>query len=287
MSYKYVDYPSHIVHFNVLCSSPRLKESDVMGALMAKKWYFKQVSTDKLFTQKKIGRIIIEEIKSDTNSKEFELRIPVELDYAKIALLIAEIETITLIGSFHSKIKMTSIANLLETQELKLLNRAREIMKNNNSAVSPTNNCNLYLRYLSQNGISGENTGKVYPLKKEAGLYSSEETKLEGQVFIVEGTSDIKAMVSAGYKNIVSINGNRIMEEENVLALNQLVKSKKVCLFLDGDKAGHELSSFLKKNVTSSSSLYHIEGQFGEVQLLNKLQIDSLLQKEKKKVFFN
>ena len=63
--------------------------------------------------------------------------------------------------------------------------------------------------------------------------------------------------------------------------VNQIVKNKSVIIFMDGDRGGYSLKQILKKIIICKNVRCVEEKDYGEVQLLTKLQVDGLLSRSK------
>jgi DNA primase len=273
-SYKYLDKAPTSLIIEVVCSSLKPEINDVLGSIMSVPSTHPSCSISTLLNQKSIGRIkILEKSKDSVNTiKKFEVDIPIKTQPVIWALLVADIEQLSFVGSTKSSFKFLRVKYEASQREVKVIERAREIL-----AIGKPKEESELNQYFSEFGYNPieEKEVKVIQIDKEKGIYGSPNYKTSDRIILVEGVSDIRTIVRSGYEGVISINGYTI--KDSLGLLNELIAGKKIIIFMDGDRGGLSLKEDLKKGVSATEIRVVEEEGYGEVQLLTKLQIDSIL----------
>ena len=281
-SYKYLDQAPFSLIFNVVCSSTKVAQNDVLGAVMSVAPAHSAVSISTLLDSKSLGRIKISEISGGSNKeiKRFQVDVPLKGHDAVWSLLAADIEQISFVGSSRAKFNLKEVRHNSTQRESRSVSRAEEIIKEfaiKNENKEKDNRVYEFFSKLGYNPSDNiQNLEKIIGINKDKGIYGSPNYNSSSSLFLVEGVSDIRTLLRAGYDNVVSVNGYKIAETIDLI--NEIIKKKEeVTIFMDGDRGGKTILNILKEKLKGPLIKAVEDEDYGEVQLLTKLQIDSLL----------
>jgi len=135
----------------------------------------------------------------------------------------------------------------------------------------------LKVRYLENKGFQYE-TG----FKKSNYLYGFHKAREAAwscsDVIIVEGEADVLSLHSRGYRNCVALSGTDLNEYRMALILTL---SNKICLFLDGDKAGklatERITNQMKQVFGNSIDIKSVECEGSDPSECSDEQLKELL----------
>ena len=285
-SYKYLDQAPLSLFFTVVCSGTKITQNDVLGAVMSVPSAHPTVSISTLLESKSLGRIKITETTTDTTKdiQKFDVEVPLKGHAAVWSLLSADIEQISFVGSGRAKFTLKQVRHNNTQRESKSLTRAEEIIREFNTSSEEGEKRSKVLEFFSKVGYTPDlwkqEIEKITPIDKDKGIYGSPSYNTATSIILVEGVSDIRTLIRAGYDNVISVNGYKINQSINDLN-NLLRKKEEVIIFMDGDRGGKTICNILKEKLTCSNLRIVEEDGYGEVQLLTKLQIDSILSRRK------
>ena len=173
----------------------------------------------------RIGRI---EIRLERKGKKSvgEILIPSNLDRAETALIAAAIETVDKIGPYNARIRIKRIKDLRIEKRKKILERAKEILRNWMKEEEPE--IKKLLSELVQSVRATE--VKTYGPEK---LPAGPEIEESDTIIVVEGRADVINLLKHGYRNAIALEGATIPK-----TIIDLSKRKKVIAFVDGDRGG-------------------------------------------------
>jgi len=282
-SYKYLDQAPISLFFTSICNSTKINTNDVLGAVMSVNSTHPIAGIPALLANKNLGRIKISEILSTKEMKKFSIEIPLKGPLAVWSLLAADIEQISFVGSSRAKITLEEVKYNSTQRENKSISRAEQIIKDFSPTIEKGDKKGKILDFFSKlnfNPLEEQSVEKIICINKEKGLYGSPLYAKNKTIILVEGVSDIRTLLRAGYNNSISVNGYLI--KETITEVNEIIKDKEeVIIFMDGDRGGKTILELLKEKIKTSNLKVIEEEDYGEVQLLTKLQIDSILSRRK------
>ncbi len=247
-----------------------VEKPDVIGAIFGQTegLFGPELELRELQKTGRIGRIEIQ-LSTKQDKTQGRIIIPTSLDRASVALIAAALETIERIGPCNAKVVLEKIEDLREIKRKRIIERSREILKKWDMEL--TSDTEKLLKKLIEES-------KEYELIK----YGSEElpagpdVKSSDSLIIVEGRADVLALLRAGIKNVIAIEGVKIPE-----SVIKLAKTKKeVIAFLDGDRGGDLI---LKELMQTVPITYVVRAPSNmEVEDLTPKEILELLDKARK-----
>ncbi len=250
----------YMIHGNFIAEGA-LERPDVIGALFGQTEGLLGNDLDLRELQKegKIGRI---EVSLERNNKQTTgtIKIPTALDQSETTLIAAAIETIDKVGPSDAQINVESIEDVRGSKRDYILDRAKELMGKFEGSSS---------REISNQIKSDSRVSKI----EEHGKNKLPCGDLSGkEVIIVEGRADVINLLKNNVKNVVGMNGTRLPDE-----IKELGKTKKLILFVDGDRGG----KLIVRNVVDNANIAEIavapEGK--EVEELEGKEIQIALRK--------
>ncbi|MBS7655779.1 DNA primase [Candidatus Bathyarchaeota archaeon] len=204
-----------------------VEKPDVVGAIFGQTegLFGPDLDLRELQKSNRIGRIEIT-LKSEHDKTFGSIKIPSSLDKASTAIIAAAIESIDRIGPCGAKITLEKIEDLREEKRKRILEKAKEILKNWVLESSPTSE--EIIKEVS-NVIK---MSEICSLGVE-GLPAGPEASESSSIIIVEGRADVVNLLKCGIKNVIGIEGTKIPQ-----TIIDLCKNKEVTAFLDGDRGG-------------------------------------------------
>ena len=210
----------------------------------------------------KIGRI---EVNLETKgSKSFgEIIIPSNLDKTETALIAAILETIEKIGPCNSKVISKSIEDVRTTKRDKIVERAKELLKNLTYNVLPDS------LELTEEVANSVRLMEIQDYGKDK-LAAGPAIKDSDEVILVEGRADVLTLLKNGIKNCIAMNGTSVPD-----TIKELSRKKTITVFVDGDRGG----DLIIKELMNTSEIDFIskapDGK--EVEELTKKEINKCL----------
>jgi DNA primase len=173
----------------------------------------------------RIGRIKVD-LHSEAGKSHGTIVIPCSLDRTETAILAAALETVDRVGPCAAKITLEKLEDVREEKRRRIIDRAVDLLRVWEGEVSPD---------------SQEVTDMVVRESRTAGItkYGSEALPAgpavdeSDTIIIVEGRADVLALLRAGIKNAVAVEGTSVPK-----SISDWTKNKTVIAFLDGDRGG-------------------------------------------------
>lgn len=173
----------------------------------------------------RIGRIKVD-LHSEAGKSHGTIVIPCSLDRTETAILAAALETVDRVGPCAAKITLEKLEDVREEKRRRIIDRAVDLLRVWEGEVSPD---------------SQEVTDMVVRESRTAGItkYGSEALPAgpavdeSDTIIIVEGRADVLALLRAGIKNAVAVEGTSVPK-----SIADWTKNKTVIAFLDGDRGG-------------------------------------------------
>jgi DNA primase len=173
----------------------------------------------------RIGRIEVE-IDSRKGKSEGEIIIPSSLDQVETAILASGLETVDRIGPCRAKIEVVSVEDIRISKRQKVVDRAKEILAR---LQEDSKGVGLDLTEAVRKMVQVDDITSYGPEHLPAGPNIDAADAL----IVVEGRSDVLALLRCGIKNVIAVEGTSVPQ-----TVKDLSRGKTVTAFTDGDRAG-------------------------------------------------
>jgi DNA primase len=173
----------------------------------------------------RIGRIEVE-IDSRKGKSEGEIIIPSSLDQVETAILASGLETVDRIGPCRAKIEVISVEDIRISKRQKVVDRAKEILAR---LQEDSKGVGMDLTEAVRKMVQVEDITTYGPEHLPAGPNIDQADAL----IVVEGRSDVLALLRCGIKNVIAVEGTSVPQ-----TVKDLSRGKTVTVFTDGDRAG-------------------------------------------------
>ncbi len=173
----------------------------------------------------RIGRIEVE-IDSRKGKTEGEILIPSSLDQVETAILASGLETVDRIGPCRAKIEVVSVEDIRISKRQKVVDRAKEILAR---LQEESKGVGLALTEAVRKTVQVDEITTYGPEHLPAGPNIDQADAL----IVVEGRSDVLALLRCGIKNVIAVEGTSVPQ-----TVKDLSRGKTVTAFTDGDRAG-------------------------------------------------
>jgi len=207
-----------------------VEKPDIIGAIFGQTegLFSPEYDLRELQDKGRIGRITVEVKQSDSKTVG-EIIIPSNLDKVETALIAALIETVDRVGPYTTKIKVVEIIDLRQEKLKKVIERAKEILRDimQEKAVD----IKEVLAQISE----AVKVGEIIEYGPER-LPAGPEVETSDTLIIVEGRADVINLLKYGYKNVIAVEGAK--GEIPKTLINLANNKKKVLVFVDGDRVG-------------------------------------------------
>ena len=185
----------------------------------------------------RIGRIKVE-LNSEGGKSQGTITIPCSLDRTETAVLAAAMETVDRVGPCAAKITLEKLEDVREEKRKRIIERAVDLLRDWEGEVSPDS------QEMTDTVMRETRTAGIVKLGKEK-LPAGPDAESSNTIIVVEGRADVLSLLRSGVKNAVAVEGTSIPK-----SIVDLIKSKTVIAFLDGDRGGdlilRELSQLAK-----------------------------------------
>ena len=203
----------------------------------------------------RIGRIEVS-VRPNKGKAMAEITIPSSLDGSETALIAASLETIEKVGPCDAKIEIVKVEDVRTQKRRYVVERAKDILRGLMDEFSDS-------QVLAEQIRQAVRTCEVSMWN---GLACGPDVQTSDEITIVEGRADVIALLKAGIRNCIAIEGSKIPD-----AVAKLTKEKTVTAMLDGDRGGDLI---LKKLLTVAEIDFVARADDGlEVEELSKKQI--------------
>jgi DNA primase len=202
-----------------------VERSDVVGAVFGQTEGLlgEGLEIHNLQESSKLGRIDVE-IDSEGGQSFGQLTVSSNLDRAETAVLAAALETISRVGPCAAAVEVRRIEDTRAAKRREVVDRAKELLA---TAFDDQD--------LSSEEILGEVRESVHvaDIEEFEGLPAGPHVADSDAVVVVEGRADVLALLGAGIKNAVAVEGTDVPE-----AVADLTRERTTTAFLDGDRGG-------------------------------------------------
>ncbi|MEM4152829.1 MAG: DNA primase DnaG [Candidatus Pacearchaeota archaeon] len=252
----------YIIHATFVAEGV-VEKPDVIGAIFGQTEGLlgEELELRELQKKGKIGRIdaTLNIVDSKTTGT---VEIPTSIDKAETAIIAAAIETVDRIGPCEAKFEIKDIEDVRISKREYIIERAKKLMENFIDKAPS-------IKEIEQNIIAHTRVAKVREYGKEL-LAAGPDVEIANEIIVVEGRADVVALLKAGIKNVIAMNGTSMPA-----TIKELSKEKEVTLFIDGDRGG----LLIAKNAIESTNIAFIarapDGK--EVEELTEKEIISCL----------
>lgn len=216
-----------------------LEKPDVIGALFGQTEGLlgSDLEMRELQKEGKIGRIEVDLNVVDGKSVG-EIKLPSALDKSETTLIAAALETIDRIGPTEAVIEIQKIEDVRGEKRDFILDRAKKLLEKLDGGSD--------IEGMSQTLKEETRAAKIQEYGDEklpAGDLSEEE------IIVVEGRADVVNLLKNRVNNVIGMNGTKLP-----LEIAKLGKTKRLTLFVDGDRGG----KLIAKNVADNARLEFI-----------------------------
>ncbi len=221
------DTTKYLIHAEIVAEGV-VERPDVVGAIFGQTEGLLGDDLDLRELQKtgRIGRIEVK-IESKGGKSFGEIKVPSSLDKIETAILAAALETIERVGPCAAKIKVKKIEDVRASKRKKIIERAKEILKE--LFEEPEIESERIVELVRQ-AVRSEEIIEYGEEKLPAGPAIDESDA----IIVVEGRADVLNLLKHGIKNVIAVNGTNIPK-----TIIELSKKKTVTAFLDGDRGGN------------------------------------------------
>ena len=220
------DTTKYLIHAEIVAEGV-VERPDVVGAIFGQTEGLLGDDLDLRELQKtgRIGRIEVK-IESRSGKSYGEIKVPSSLDKIETAILAAALETIERVGPCSAKIKVKKIEDVRASKRKKIIERAKEILKE--LFEEPEIESEKIVELVRQ-AVRSEEIIEYGEEKLPAGPAIDESDA----IIVVEGRADVLNLLKHGIKNVIAVNGTNVPK-----TIVELSKKKTVTAFLDGDRGG-------------------------------------------------
>src|SRR5580658_6151974 len=173
----------------------------------------------------RIGRIEVN-IDSRKGKSEGEILIPSSLDQVETAILASGLETVDRIGPCRAKIEVISVEDIRISKRQKVVERAKEILS---KLQEESKGVGIDLTEAVRKMVQVDDITTYGPEHLPAGPNIDQADAL----IVVEGRSDVLALLRCGIKNVIAVEGTSVPQ-----SVKDISRGKTVTVFTDGDRAG-------------------------------------------------
>ncbi|MFA6022503.1 MAG: DNA primase DnaG [Candidatus Pacearchaeota archaeon] len=252
----------YMIHAKFEAIGP-VEKPDVIGALFGQTEGLlgSELEIRDLQKEGKIGRIEVE-TESSGGRTTGKIYIPTALDQSETSLIAAAIETIERVGPTEAKITVEKIEDVRGNKREYIIERAKKLLESIDGSTSS--------KEISSNLKTASRASKIQEYGEEklpAGDLSEEE------IIVVEGRADVVNLLENRVNNVIGMNGTKLPKE-----VIELTKTKKITLFVDGDRGGRLIAKNVIENASIDFVAFAPDGK--EVEELNGKEILASLRKK-------
>jgi 5S rRNA maturation endonuclease (ribonuclease M5) len=237
MAKSYIDIVKYMVEARFEISGS-VEKPDIIGAVFGQTEGLLGGDLDLRELQKngKIGRIEIET--STSGNKTFgKLFLPSSMGRVETCILSAAIESVDRVGPFETDFKILKIEDTRNEKRKKIINRAKELVKNLLITEIPDS------REISDLVEADVKTSTVGTYGVD-NLPAGPEIAKSDEVILVEGRADVINLLKNDIANCIAVGGAAGIIPKTII---DLCTAKEATLFVDGDRGG----DMIIKGITS------------------------------------
>ena len=242
-----------------------VEKHDIIGAIFGQTEGLLGEELDLRELQKtgRIGRIEAN-VRAAGDRTVAEVEIPTNLDMVETAILAATVETIDRVGPYSAKAEVLSIEDTRSEKRKRIVERAVELYRKMVESIPES-------RELVDEVLSRVRAAEIVEYGEEK-LPGGPDVTREDTVILVEGRADVLNLLRHGYRNVLAVGGAATVPP----TLKELIRGKKVILFIDGDRGGEMVAYNLLNSIKVDYIARAPEGR--EVEELTAKEIARCLQ---------
>lgn len=218
------DSSKYLIHADVTADGV-VERSDVVGAVFGQTEGLlgDELDLRQLQDASKIGRIDVS-VESRNGQSFGTLTIATNLDRVETATLAAALETITRVGPCRASVEIRSLEDLRSAKRRRIVDRAQELLVEafDDSMMSSQELIEEVRRRV-----------RVEEITEYEGLPAGPRVHDSDAIVVVEGRSDVLAVLEAGVKNAIAVEGTNVPD-----TVAALTTERTTTAFLDGDRGG-------------------------------------------------
>jgi DNA primase len=213
----------------------------------------------------KIGRIEIEPniVNGKTSGK---LIVPSSIDSVQTSMLAAAIESVDKVGPYDAKFETENIEDTRAEKRGKITDRAKELLSRFMKEQTPD------ATELREDIADSVRTAQLVEFGPEK-LTAGPDVEKSEEIIVVEGRADVINLLKHGITNAIAMDGAKIPP-----SLLDILKTKKVIAFVDGDRGGEMNARNLAETAGITNVVRAPDGK--EVEELTKKEILQCLKRE-------
>ncbi|PSP90036.1 hypothetical protein BRC90_02760 [Halobacteriales archaeon QS_4_69_34] len=241
-----------------------VERSDVVGAIFGQTEGLLGDDLDlrDLQQSSRVGRIDVE-VASENGQSFGRITIASSLDRVKTAILAAALETAERVGPCRATISVEKIEDVRAAKRREVVERAKALLGEFDGSVMSSQELIEAVR----------ESARVVDIARYEGLPAGPQVADSDAVVVVEGRADVLALLRAGVKNAIAVEGTNVPA-----AVAELTRSRTVTAFLDGDRGGDLIFKELAQVGTVDHVAVAPEGQSVE-DLSRKAVLSALREK--------
>ena len=200
-----------------------VERSDVVGAVYGQTEGLlgEELDIRRLQESSKLGRIDVE-VQTASGQSAGEITIATSLDRVETATLAAALETIDRVGPCRATIEVTNLEDVRAATRRAVVDRAQELLLSEFEGATSDAIVEEVRRRVATADIT------TYE-----GLPAGPSVEDGDAIVVVEGRADVKALLAAGVKNAIAVEGTDVPE-----IVADLSQERRTTAFLDGDRGG-------------------------------------------------
>jgi len=200
-----------------------VERSDVVGAVYGQTEGLlgEELDIRRLQESSKLGRIDVE-VQNAGGQSAGEITIATSLDRVETATLGAALETIDRVGPCRATIEVTNLEDVRAATRRSVVERAQQLLLEEFEGATSDEIVEEVRRRVATADVT------TYE-----GLPAGPSVEDGDAVIVVEGRADVKALLAAGVKNAIAVEGTDVPDDVADLTLE-----RRTTAFLDGDRGG-------------------------------------------------
>jgi DNA primase len=203
-----------------------VSDFDIIGALFGQtEGLLNDLELREMQKTGRIGRIQVQQNKSEKGISKGQILIPSSLDRVETAILAATIESVDRVGPCSAQMKLLKIEDIREDKRKKIMDRATELLQQWEQDTP-------LKEEVGETILTKLRTGELIQYGPE-NLPAGEDVETAQQIIICEGAADVKALMRAGFKNAIATQGTSVPK-----TIIELSKKKSTIAFVDNDRGG-------------------------------------------------
>jgi DNA primase len=209
-----------------------VERSDVVGAVYGQTEGLlgEELDIRRLQESSKLGRIDVE-VQTAGGQSAGEITIATSLDRVETATLAAALETIDRVGPCRATIEVTNLEDVRAATRRDVVDRAQELLLSEFEGATSDAIVEEVRRRVATADITTYEELPAGPSVADGDA-----------IVVVEGRADVKALLAAGVKNAIAVEGTDVPE-----AVAELSRERRTTAFLDGDRGGELILQELRQ----------------------------------------